>query len=307
MIPKIIHQIWFQDVSKINFNNSIIQNYQMILKSNVPNELKNDIFRLLAKNPDYKYFYWNKNIIEIFLKKYYPHYFLIYNSLNHMIQKIDLSKYIIIYHYGGFFVDIDVYAIKSLNTAHFLKKGLYVSKTPQLNYLEKNIIKKFCDFKTDNHFINNGIIISDKNHPFFIDLIKDIQFNLKQNKEDDILFNRKIFNTTGPAVFTNSVIKYIKKNKVNNITILDNKYFEPCYGKDLSCIFDKDTILFHKHKSLWIKNIDTNNYTQKFILNNFFNLFIDSVSFYYFVFLRGYKVLITLIIIYYYIKYNKHL
>ena len=37
------------------------------------------------------------------------------------------------------------------------------------------------------------------------------------------------------------------------IFILDNKYFEPCYGKDITCKINKNTILFHQHKSLWIK------------------------------------------------------
>jgi mannosyltransferase OCH1-like enzyme len=304
MIPRKIHQIWFQDNTDVIINTTdSILNYQRIFKSKIPFPLKYNALALISKNPNYSYYIWNKTKIYYFIKLFYPKYLDLYLNLKYMIQKIDFAKYLILYHYGGFYIDLDVLSLKKLDTffEKFKEPGIYVSKIMQLNSLENFIIKKFYNYCTNNFFINNGIIISDEKNKFYIDLILEIQKEININ--NDYLFNTYIFNTTGPSILTNTIYKY--KTKYPNIYILDNKYFEPCYGKDLTCNYNSESILFHQHKSFWIENLDSDYPLINLYLKIFFSLFVDSVSFYYFILIRGYKIIyFTILILMYY--YNKN-
>mgnify|MGYP001167578813 CR=1 FL=1 len=291
MIPKIIHQIWYQDNSTNNFNINYVS---------IPSQFKNTVKKLININPEYKYYFWNNINIKLFIKKYYPEFYKLFLDCKFMIQRIDLAKYLIIYHYGGFYIDMDCEPIKNLN--QFLNKFknhklLYVSRTPKFNNLENYVIKLMYNFKTDNYFINNGIIISPKKHDFLKYLLKNIPKYMYNNK--DYFYNSIVFNTFGPSSFTNLIIKYKK-----GIYILENKYFEPCYGKDIKCSVDKETILFHQHRSLWIKNKDYSNFLINFIINNFFNIISKVVTINYFTFLRGYTPLYIILIILIYKKNN---
>ena len=304
MIPRRIHQIWYQDNTDIILNSTdSIQNYQRIFKSKIPFSLKYNALALISKNPNYNYYIWNKTKIYYLIKIFYPKYLDLYLNFKYMIQKIDFAKYLILYHYGGFYIDLDVVSIKKLDTffEKFKESGIYFSKIAELNCLENFVIKKFYNYHTNNFFINNGIIISNEKNKFYIDLFFEIQKEINTNS--DYLFNTYIFNTTGPSILTNTIYKY--KTKYPNIYILENKYFEPCYGKDLTCNYKSETILFHQHKSLWLENLDSKYDLINLDMKIFFSLFADSVSFYYFIFFRGYKILYFIILIYIYISNQK--
>ena len=302
MIPKIIHQIWFQDSNKSKiFSNKIEFNYNKIIKSNIPFELKYDMISIIAKNPKYYYLLWNENLIKKFLIKNYPNIYLLYKNLEFMIQKIDLAKYIILYHFGGIVVDVDVKAIKSFDYFFKLFKndGIYFSKMPKFNDLEKFATQLVYKFEMNYDYINNGIIISRPNHPILMDFVNNISINKQTN--NDCFYMAKVFNITGPAMVTNTI--YSNKLKYNDLFILNNIYFEPCYGKDITCNIGNNTICFHKHKSVWISNWHNKmNILLKFIFNNLFSLIVDSASFIYFVFLRGFKIIYLIIILYFLIN-----
>ena len=51
---------------------------------------------------------WDETTIMKFINKSYDNAFIKINLYNRMIQKIDYAKYLIIYKYGGCYVDIDM-------------------------------------------------------------------------------------------------------------------------------------------------------------------------------------------------------
>ena len=226
MIPKIIHQIWYQDDCK-NYNkisNNLIVNYNKILKSKIPYEIKYDIMSVISKNPNYTHILWNNFKIRKFLNDKYYDLFLLYDKLELMIQKIDLAKYIILYHFGGIYVDADVRSIKSFDIFFntFKNSGIYFSKMPKFKLIEKYLTKKFYNFKYEKDFINNGIIISKPNHKFLLVIINLIKNNInKNNKKNSFLQN--VFNLTGPSFITNTIYSNLINYK--DVHIIDNKYF----------------------------------------------------------------------------------
>jgi len=188
-------------------------------------------------HPEWYFYLWDEGKI-VNLMKLNPKLINTYNKFKYMHQKIDFAKYVILYYYGGIYIDMDAYTIKNLDTLieDNSKYDLIVSKLG-CNMLENymHCANKFC--------INNGIIYA---KPQNIVLKKMIQHIILHNTCSNIT-NRTlcIEQTTGPKVFT----KIIIKNMNDKIKLLEPKYWEPCVF-DMYDIVD-DTYIVHKHEGSW--------------------------------------------------------
>src|ERR1700677_60433 len=106
-----IHQIWMQGLH------------------NVPDKYKPNIKKTVNTNPNWSYTLWDSESIEQ-LVKYNNTINKTYNALHYMHQKIDFAKYIILYLFGGFYIDMNAYAIKNLDNLinDYSQYDLIVSK-----------------------------------------------------------------------------------------------------------------------------------------------------------------------------------
>jgi mannosyltransferase OCH1-like enzyme len=102
-IPSIIHFIWFKnlyetrpDVTKIPSMGSkapeICQRY----------------------NPDFEIKIWNASAGRDLLEQHYAWFLPTYDNYAHPIQRVDAVKYFVLYHYGGFYLDLDIECRRSL-------------------------------------------------------------------------------------------------------------------------------------------------------------------------------------------------
>ena len=98
------------------FTSSIEKNIIQTWKSNdIPNKYDNLMNSIKKYNPDYNYIFFTDRDIELFLKKEYYDYYETYLKLPIKIQRIDFFRYIAIYHYGGFYMDLDILCLKSFD------------------------------------------------------------------------------------------------------------------------------------------------------------------------------------------------
>ena len=95
----------FYFIVKPNIPKIIIQTWK---NNEIPDNCKHLIENVKKNNPDYEYKFFTDDDIEIFLKTYYADYYKTYKSLPKKIQKIDFFRYIAVYHYGGFYMDLDM-------------------------------------------------------------------------------------------------------------------------------------------------------------------------------------------------------
>jgi mannosyltransferase OCH1-like enzyme len=212
IIPKIIHQIWFQGYE--NINSKYYDSHLTVFNG--------------AKNNNWEYMFWDeKKILE--LLKNYPTYKNIYDYFDMMIQKIDIAKYVILYHHGGVYIDMDMVWIKDF-TDLLQNRTLIVSKLMTVP------------------FYSNGILLSKPQHDFWNYYIDEID----KNKEKKWYYNNHLYvqNSTGPILFTKVVNNYNSKNN-NNITILDYVYFEPCKSTYL-CNLSQDARLKDNFANSWM-------------------------------------------------------
>ena len=66
-------------------------------------------------NPDFEYlFFDDKGVVE-FIDQQFPEYRCIFDSFRYAISRYDFFRYLAIYHYGGFYLDLDVFLASSLS------------------------------------------------------------------------------------------------------------------------------------------------------------------------------------------------
>ena len=224
-IPKIIHQIWWQGIDKL------------------PNKYR--IYRnsWIKNHPNWNIIVWDQKSFEDLLFNKVKNNLNIstYNQLPHMIQKIDYAKYVILNYMGGVYVDMDTVSEKSIEELlNKTSKGLILSK------LE---VYKIINFK----LINNGILISCKNHPFYKYLFRLIFINRKQK-----FYHNKdwyIMDSTGPLVFSNAVMIYLQESYSKDIEILEDNFLESCKMMEYSECNKKGVYITHYHDCSWCSSI----------------------------------------------------
>lgn len=214
--------------------NSKIENYtckktipKLIIQTwkdnDIPKKYHKDIESLIVLNPTFTYMYFNDEDIEFFLKENYnDKYYKTYINLPLKIQKIDYFRYVAIYHFGGFYFDLDITSLYPLD--ELLK---YECIFPVDNYLSKNLCKldrykNICK-ENMNFILGQYAFASIPKHPFMKKLIDNIDNNIKNIIDKyEIMNNRKIkeieknyyiYETTGPDYVTNNYINYLKNYK----------------------------------------------------------------------------------------------
>jgi len=253
MIPKLIHQIWFQG------------------KDNIPEHLKAYHDTWIQNNPNFVIIVWDEvkiqNEIDSFSDKEVKD---MYNNYPHMIQKIDLAKYIILYKYGGVYIDMDTKNIQRIKESFFEDYDVIVSKLPESALFKTMMI--LGGNNPTNEIINNGIIMAAPSQPLLLDTINEAKKN-KNSIYKHINKTLYVYVTTGPLCLTNAVLKNQKTSTHSKLKIIDQSFFEGC---DLitvesgNCKPPENAIGIHLYENGWVSDSDTfikNIFI--YILNNF--------------------------------------
>jgi len=124
--------------------------------------------------PDFEHKLWNdEEDIDNLIKDKWPEYWDFYNKLPVHIMKIEIGRLALLYHYGGFYVDMDVYCYR--NFYQELKRDLYIMEAP---FGEESL--------------ENALMISSKNNPFWLKCMNkviDRYKNIISKHEIKIPFN----------------------------------------------------------------------------------------------------------------------
>ena len=66
-------------------------------------------------NPDFEYWLFDDKRIEGFINEEFPEYRGVLNSFRFPIQRYDFLRYLIIYRFGGFYFDMDVFLASNIS------------------------------------------------------------------------------------------------------------------------------------------------------------------------------------------------
>jgi len=202
-IPKIIIQTWKNDI--------------------IPDRYKELILSIVNNNPTYEYLFFTDNDIENFLKEYYPDYYETFLKLPVTIQKIDFFRYIAVYHYGGFYFDLDIECFKSLDP---------LLKYDSIFGIDTNLggpmcfhprFTPYCD-ENRTFFVGQYAFAAKKNNEFIKILIDNIHNNIdiiidRYNTLDDKKDLDYVYDTTGPDYVTQLYYDY---DNIDTVKILEH-------------------------------------------------------------------------------------
>jgi len=177
-----------------------------------PQKYYKDIDSLRKMNPNFIFLYFTDKSVDKFVKDYYPQYYDIYNRLPIKIQKFDFFRYIAVYHYGGFYFDLDMTGVAPLNELckydAVFPQDLTI--TPMKCELNMERHKENCK-KNRKFLVGQYAFGASKGNPFIKELIDNIAKNidkLVEQKNDSLLY---VYQSTGPDYVTK--IYYNSKNK----------------------------------------------------------------------------------------------
>lgn len=190
MIPHIIH------ITSKNTNFNTIEQYT-IDKWKSMYQTTND--------KDYEIKIWTDLDNIQFINEFFPYYKSIIDNFQFVIEKIDFIRLLYLYHFGGIYVDLDVFPLKDITC--LLEYDLILCYEPN----------KFNEF---DKLISNAIMISSPKNPFIKQYIDTIIENsiIKSSDINSVLY------LTGPCCLTTLYNNYYDKS---NILVLDHYYFLP--------------------------------------------------------------------------------
>jgi hypothetical protein len=176
---------------------------------------------LISKNLDYQYMFFTDEDIASFLKLEYPEYYITFQKLPILIQKIDFFRYIAIYHFGGFYFDLDMECMNSLDD-EILKYNTVIPIDDKFSQSKKDLNRQWMDYKGEKVILGQYAFGAVKNSSFMkyladnihsnIDLIvKDYNTKIRNNISN---FEYFVYSTTGPDYVTYLYKNYSSKGEV---------------------------------------------------------------------------------------------
>lgn len=173
----------------------------------------------LKWHPNYEYRFWNDSSAEELIRKEYPWFLETWNSYTYPIQRADSLRYLVLYHYGGIFLDMDLHCRRSLGP-----------------------LRRF-DFVSPSAYpvgISNGFLMASTRHPFFKTLVDQLP-----------LFNRNFLLPYATVMFSTGCMyisaQYSLLCRRYNLRILDYEQHR-LSGRILTPLFQ------HHGSSSWHAN-----------------------------------------------------
>jgi mannosyltransferase OCH1-like enzyme len=183
-------------------------------------------------NPDFTVYIWDETkLLELLPKN--PIFQRAIDQAPYIIQKIDIYKYIVLYLFGGIYMDLDVSFHKPFDNQ-------FIQMINQHEVVFSNMrVYSLLPFKV----VNNGIIIANQVKSLvFIDIIRNIPWNKMTGKNKDWA----ILETTGPFYLTG------RMESDKRVLILPEHYLE---GRPLVPWLGAGEGIYttHLHHSNWME------------------------------------------------------
>lgn len=191
--PKIIHQVY-------DYRNG----------GKIPKQLLEISLTWKKNHPDWEYRLWDHYAIDAFMKQYYPHYINRYFQFKYPVQRWDSIRYLLIYHYGGLYVDMDYESLEPIDGL-LVDAECFFGSEPEEH--------KPADMPV---YLGNSFFGGRSHHPF-IQLLANKCFEspMKIFESDKMQY---VLETTGPRMVSKMYNSFDDKL---NVRILPAEYVAP--------------------------------------------------------------------------------
>lgn len=176
---------------------------------------------------DLTYNFWTYEKAMSFIKDNYPFFVDIMQiHTNYPIIKCDFFRYLLMYHFGGVYTDLDFLPIRSFQTfLEYLNSGKINYRSEFHSKPTIILSEEWLDSMTLTKSLHNGILISlQPKHPFWLQLLHEI-YNEVIIKNTIISKKNDVFDISGTKKICNFYKRHI--HIFADIAILPYYYFCP--------------------------------------------------------------------------------
>jgi len=188
--------------------------------------------RLLNLHPDFKYLFFDDRQLDEFMETTFPEYNEFFTkTLSTRIQQIDFFRLCALYHYGGFYMDLDMYPSKDLSPLCRIKRFI----VPVEHHLSIEKCKRLQRFGRYNDFdcydrvtLGNYALASPPRNSelkLLIECIVKEYSSVNSKRLNPLVF---VYTTTGPDKLTQ--VYYTRPEFRNNIYLLANRHTMAHFG-----------------------------------------------------------------------------
>ena len=172
MIPRIVHQTW--------------------KTTNIPRQFQQNVAVCQQINSTYTFKLWTDTVMNEFVLQYFPAVYPLWKSYPYAIQRVDTFRYMVLYVFGGVYIDLDLECKFSFDKllGHDLVLPIGLGKL----------------YGVFEYFTNEFMMVT-KNHPFMLRCIQRLEHVYKNTWKTGIK-HFDVFRSTGPAFITNMVKLY---------------------------------------------------------------------------------------------------
>jgi hypothetical protein len=187
IIPKIVHQMW-KDTP-----------------SNIPHELQRWRQGCMAVNREYNFQLSMDDELRQFVHTHYPEYTELFDNL-HGVYMADMARVLLVYHYGGIYMDLDFYCHKPF---HCLLNGhvaSYLKHRPEAGNLLIVSLEPLVHahlFRNKSRVVIQDFYMATAKHPFLKWLLEDRNAHFKNEKAAFIAeYGISNYNGSGTSIST---------------------------------------------------------------------------------------------------------
>ena len=194
MIPKIIHQVFWKFSDK--------ELHEIPSFKRCTSETKE-----FCEEYGYEYKMWGLKECEELICDKYLHYVDLWNEFRYPIQKCDFIRYLILYEFGGWYVDCDAFPIQDLES---------LSDKDEI-FTTWNNDKKRLPY--------NAVMGSSSKNPLFLNIMITSERRTYEKQQMDIYNTwkaRLVFHTTGHHLLAEVLAKSNRKESIHNLMLIHN-------------------------------------------------------------------------------------
>jgi len=181
------------------------------------------IANLKLLNPDFEYLFFDDAKVESFIDQQFPQYRAVFDSFPFPIQKYDFFRYLAVYHFGGFYFDLDVMLAEDLSglLQHgcvFTFEGLTISNYLRTHYGMDWEIGNYAFGAAPGHPFLRAIIdncVKAQEHPEWVEpMLRDIPILSKTDY--------RVLCTSGPGLVTRTLAEDSERARLVTVLLPDD-------------------------------------------------------------------------------------
>lgn len=191
----------------------------------IPERWKRSWESWIKLHPDFVIMLWSDEENYKLIEKHYPDFLEKYQSYEYNIQRVDAVRVFYLYKYGGIYSDLDIAPRKSFETVLKNAKKNILLLSDAGNWEGLRVMMKgtlLGGYINSKARSSNMLMISKKGEDFWLK-VRDKMLNPGIPWFGSITRHFYIMCTTGPFV-----VDSIMKENINEVEVLESRYFNPC-------------------------------------------------------------------------------